>query len=52
MHIDTMSAMVGAALPASAMTLSCGSMSAAASNHSTLATKSPPMAQPYAMLSK
>ena len=46
MHIEIMSAITGAALPKSASTLSYSSIDAAASNHSTLATNSPPMHRP------
>ena len=52
MHIEIMSAITGAALPKSASTLSYSSIDAAASNHSTLATNSPPMHRPYTMLSR
>ena len=52
MHIEIMSAITGAALPSSASTLSYSSIDAAASNHSTLATNSPPMHKPYTMLSR
>ena len=52
MHIEIMSASTGAALPSNASTLSYSSIDAAASNHSTLATNSPPIHRPYTMLSK
>ena len=52
MHIEIMSAITGAALPSSASTLSYSSIDAAASNHNTLATNSPPMHRPYTMLSR
>ena len=46
MHIEIMSASTGTALPNSVSTLSYSSIDAAASNHSTLATNSPPMHRP------